>query len=222
MLLLLAHITQNDPYRSPDWRFERALYCYLRDFHRHCNDEDLPTRQAVWVLRGCPEELQPEGVLRNQSDDVRAGIKLIESPPEINYLRQAWLLSGIPIGEVATRMNESTTAIDWYEQLFFDVRHRRSDESAIRDAVIGHLPPPGRPRLRWITLRIAYEVGPDALEAYAPALQTLIRRGNSKPDDFWHSLSEGCELAQLVSAPDLPDDIGELLELLPAHCQAAT
>lgn len=198
MVLLPACYEQTNDFRDLRWRWIRAMHYASYAGSLDWPAEDERTQQAIEAFRLRPNGWQPHGPQHQNLFDVHAGVRLCRSPGINTWIREAWLLSGMCIADVAARTGEPVAAVDWYESLFFDVRDRLACEGAIEEVVIGPAPPPGPFRVRWLMRSLAYAAGPLMFQEYLPALQACAHPAGDSDESLLLGTPHGDALAQLL------------------------
>ena len=212
-----ARMVQQFGWRPVDWRWQRALRWSLRTDRRGWKHEDQWTQEAAFALR-------PRAAWYRPPRPIADRLKRIETVQEFScdrtrqVLRQAWLLAGLSIENVAERMKEPAEAVDWYERLFFDVRDRLHAEIAIASVVIGQPPPPGTVRVAWLLRQLAYFGGPAVLTAAIPVLMPIME---GKSIENKESISHYEQIQRLLIDTDSLNSTECLKVLQPLHSAPA-
>ncbi len=209
-----APMVQHFSFRAPDWRWKRAVQWAPRTDRRRWNEEDEWTQEAAFALRPRPAWFRPTRPIAVRLARIAAARELSRAPLWQQALRQAWLLTGTSIEEVAKQMQEALEAVDWYERLFYEVRDRLNSISAIAGAVIGPQPPSGRMRAAWLLRRLAYFGGPEALKVAIPVLLPTLQ-GKRIPNG--ESLPYVHQIQRMLLDSELPCTAEILEALRPLH-----
>lgn len=127
---LNTEFQNSNPFRKPDWRFERVLkLCDSYPTPKRCSARDDPRVRAArnfvlrWRARGDEEREQ----LFWEAPGLFYAYLIHErstEEPETALFVQARLLARQTNQEIADIVSTVPEAIDWYEQLFFNVRDR--------------------------------------------------------------------------------------------------
>jgi hypothetical protein len=152
-------------WRPPHWRWAAALA--LRD------EPGLPLRlddpiqeeahQFVKALEKASLGAQPSEPLPGRPELQEAYAIFADPQASRRVVLEAWVLTGLPVEEIATKTNFSPAVICVYEQLFFDVRDRLDFKSFISLAVLELHPRPA-PDLANVLKIYAVRDGPVMLE----------------------------------------------------------
>jgi len=179
-----SEFQQRHPMRPVDWRWRHAAeLCALgRHAPRRFDDESI--REAVHFLRRqrrCQTERQSARLAR-QFAEVHDAIRLRQQDDRRRTVVEARLLAGESPATIAQELNVTVAAIEMFENLFFNVRDRRSATDWIVSIAIGRIEAAQDEQLRrerfikWV----AYSGGPEVLHT---ALQCLGFPVPSRTDD---------------------------------------
>jgi hypothetical protein len=168
-------LSPNNPFRPPDWRWQRARQLLEPRVRRRRLDEDWVVRARCFgraLARAGGDLSRPR--LARAHPEVIAACRLWLGEPRRRWEVEARLLAGQDDATIADRLGINPGVIEAFEALFFDVRARLACSDWIAACVIG-------PRLYealdvddietlWKTL--AYHGGPLVLNALIDNVHT--------------------------------------------------
>ncbi len=163
----------HNPFRPPDWRWQRAQWLVEDGRYHSQRRDDEPTGEAVRYLRTLAR--RPgirETTLQRRFPAVHAARRLHEVGGRTRWFVEASLLARQTSAEVARRTGVAADVVDVFESLFFHVRQSLNARDWILIHAIGISACTGavNPDPTIILKHFAYHGGPLVLEAVRPYL----------------------------------------------------
>src|SRR6516165_10565041 len=120
---------ENDPFRPPDWRWERAKWLRVHGKYLRKDREDTFVRVAMAY----------------QTDETRARNEIDREALSYKYpgiFNARWQLEGYLLGRASAEQTAVYTGIDpetviWYERLFYNVLPHLEHDTYITSVVMG-------------------------------------------------------------------------------------
>ena len=131
-----------DPYRRPDWRFERVLQLADRQpVPGRCTKRDDDTIRSMksFLLRWRGRSDSGRQELLHENPGLYYAYQLHENESdehELEFMLQSRLLSGQDPEEIAVALGTLTGAVTWYEKVFFNVLDRLENHDWIVKRVL--------------------------------------------------------------------------------------
>jgi hypothetical protein len=130
----------HDPFKTPDWRWQRAIWLHEQGKYSRRGRDDAYILQAKSFL--AKYKKADNYVLKETLSNQEPGIyyaKLIKEREDVNdrYIIEARLLAEEPLENIAKKQNTSLEVILWYERLFFDVKDKLDSRDWIINRVLG-------------------------------------------------------------------------------------
>jgi len=162
---------RSNPFRSPDWRWQRAGYVVdnAPNVRLTRNRDDAQVRKAV-TFRQKQEAIVNDrdyGLLLEADEDCFYAWQMSQDDSEFRFEVEARVLTGQTTAEIAEDIDASPELVQWYEDWFFDVRPKLHLPSYITQVVFGRSIQAGLSDRQYDLLWkiYAYWGGPWALEA---------------------------------------------------------
>jgi hypothetical protein len=155
-------------FRSPDWRWKRALAVVDQDVVCSERTDDVPTLRAVEYLRAGEQPLsgsQSPGVVPSDRS-LHAAQRLYEARVLSRFIVQARLLARQSPSEVARLTSFEPAVIETFESIFFEVRAHLDAKDWVANQVLW----PGleanlrSEALGGAMMAIGYQLGPTILD----------------------------------------------------------
>jgi hypothetical protein len=173
--LLFSDYQRFNPFRSPEWRFERVLQlCDRTPSPGRCTRRDDATIRTArnfllrWRQRGSSErsDLFVENPGLYYAYEIH---EKVQDDPDAALLLQARILAGMDDATIAQETATLPATVAWYESLFFQVRDRLQH----RDWITKHVLLPAMARNDGLA---AYTGAPDAHRPTPAWAEPLIAR----------------------------------------------
>ena len=130
-----------DPYRRPDWRFERVLHLADRQpVPGRCTkrDDEVIRGMKSFLLRWRNRSEQGREELLHENPGLYYAYQLHENEAddhELEFMLQSRLLSGQDPEDIAKSLGTLPEAVTWYETVFFNVADRLENH----DWIVKHI-----------------------------------------------------------------------------------
>lgn len=164
---------QYNPWRPPDWRWQRATEIVAGGRNASTRKDDPATCRAVGCLRAlrrCTSERGVKSLAKRQPDFVMA-LKLHEEGGARVTEVHARVLARQTPSSIAYAMGLTADAVETYLDMFFTIGDRIDAPAYIVDQVIGVRADGTPPTTEQLMLAAAYHHGLHALEAWIDFLQ---------------------------------------------------
>jgi transcriptional regulator with XRE-family HTH domain len=130
--------SEADPYRPPDWRWQRAVW--LRDSRKYAKEdgEEVRVIRRYLLRRDKASNPQASFLLYRQFPGLAIADRIRHhNRNDVRWALEARLLADESLSSIAEKIGTTVEAVHWYEQAFFNVKPFLKRRDYIVNVVLG-------------------------------------------------------------------------------------